>query len=168
MVVGRLHFKILLFLLFAVGICSLGMAQDRLVKMINSNWLFFKGDTAQANLNTDWERVSVPHTWNAADTKDDQPGYYRGDGWYKKTIYVPQAWREKEVYLYFEGAGQVAEVFVNGQSVGRHIGGYTFFNFSINKYLHYGTQGNIANEILVKVNNSHNPPFLVPVIALAI
>ena len=41
---------------------------------------------------------------------DEEPGYYRGEGWYKKSIIIPTSWKEKEVYLYFEGVGQVAEV----------------------------------------------------------
>ena len=104
----------------------------------------------------DGRRFHLPHTWNAQDVMDDEPGYYRGDGWYKKTIYVPANWKEKEVYLYFEGAAQVAEVFVNGKPVGKHIGSYNAFSFSISTYLNFASQGNAANELLVKVDNSHN------------
>src|SRR5690606_31551380 len=98
----------------------------------------------------------IPHTWNAKDVIDDTPGYYRGDGWYKKTIYIPQEWKAKEIYIFFEGAGQTAEVFVNQKRVGKHIGGYTFFSFNITKYLNFNG-ANAANEITVKVNNSHHP-----------
>lgn len=155
--IARLGFKILLFSLLNLCICSVGNGQERVAKTINSNWMFFQGDTTQKNMYNDWARVSVPHTWNAQDVMDDEPGYYRGDGWYKKTVYVPDGWADKEVYLFFEGVGQTAEVFVNGRSVGRHIGGYTFFSFPISAYLNFGAQGNGANEVLVKVNNAHHP-----------
>ncbi|MBD0294293.1 MAG: beta galactosidase jelly roll domain-containing protein, partial [Flavisolibacter sp.] len=131
-------------------------AQERVSSTINSNWLFFKGDTAKKSSGNNWETVSLPHTWNVQDVMDDEPGYYRGDGWYKKTIYIPADWKEKDVYLFFEGAGQVAEVFVNGRPVGRHIGSYTAFSFPVRNYLNYASAGNAANELLVKVNNSHN------------
>jgi beta-galactosidase len=150
-------------LLFKLFFLSGIQAQERLSSTINSNWLFFKGDTARKSADNNWMTVSIPHTWNAEDVMDDEPGYYRGDGWYKKTIYVPANWNEKDVYLFFEGAGQVAEVFVNGKPVGKHIGGYNAFSFPIGNYLNYAQEGNMANELLVRVNNSHNeniPPLL--------
>lgn len=129
-------------------------AQERTSKSINSNWLFQKGDTAKAT--AAWSRVSLPHTWNSLDVSDDEPGYYRGDAWYKKTIHLPADWTKKEVYIYFEGAAQVAEVFINGRPVGKHTGSYTFFSFPISQYLKFSNSGNTENQILVKVNNSHN------------
>lgn len=131
-------------------------AQERISSTINSNWVFFKGDTTNKSSDNKWVPVSVPHTWNAEDVMDDKPGYYRGEGWYKKTIYVPASYKEKDVYLYFEGAGQVAEVFVNGKLVGKHLGGYNYFSFRISDYLKYGQEGNTANELIVKVDNSPN------------
>lgn len=131
-------------------------AQERISATINSNWQFFKGDTTRQSSENKWTQVSLPHTWNAQDVMDDEPGYYRGDGWYKKTIYVPSSFKEKEVYLFFEGANQVAEVFVNGKSVGKHTGGYTAFSFPVNSYLNFAKESNQANELVVKVNNSYN------------
>lgn len=144
-----------LFLLFNICLLSSIGAQERLSTTINSNWLFFKGDTTKIS-KTAWERISIPHTWNAKDVMDDEPGYYRGDTWYKKTIYVPFTWNEKEVYIFFEGAAQVAEIFINGKKVGKHTGSYTFFSFPISKYLTYKVEGNAENEVVVKLNNSHD------------
>ncbi|HEY9341840.1 MAG TPA: glycoside hydrolase family 2 TIM barrel-domain containing protein, partial [Hanamia sp.] len=142
-------------LLISVFLMSPAHAQERIFKTINSNWLFMKGDTLSNEANK-WTKVSIPHTWNADDVMDDESGYYRGEGWYKKTIYLPRDWKEKEIYIYFEGAAQVAEVFVNGKQVGKHTGSYTAFSFPINKYLNYSETGNTANELMVKVNNSHD------------
>ncbi|MEJ7658261.1 MAG: hypothetical protein WKG07_00860 [Hymenobacter sp.] len=47
--------------------------------------------------------MSLPHTWNAVDAFDDVPGYYRGPGWYRKTLYVPAGPAGRRVYLQFEG-----------------------------------------------------------------
>ncbi|MDB5231288.1 MAG: beta-galactosidase [Chitinophagaceae bacterium] len=143
-------------LLFNLVILSGLQAQERISSTINSNWLFLKGDTTKKSPENNWTTISLPHTWNAQDVMDEVPGYYRGDGWYRKTIYIPAGYKEKEVYLFFEGAGQVTEVFVNGKPVGRHVGGYTAFSFPVSSYLHYASEGNAANQILVKVNNSHN------------
>ncbi len=138
-------------------------AQGRLSTTINSNWQFIKGDTTKKAAGNTWQRVSIPHTWNTQDVLDDEPGYYRGDGWYKKTLYIPASWKDREVYLYFEGAGQSAEVFVNGKSVGNHQGGYTFFALPISPALRFAQDGNAANEVVIRVNNSPDenlPPIM--------
>ncbi|MEO6914917.1 MAG: sugar-binding domain-containing protein, partial [Chitinophagaceae bacterium] len=128
-------------------------AQQRIVETINSNWNFYKGDTTKINRSV-WEKISLPHTWNAIDVMDDEPGYYRGVGWYKKKLYINPSWKGKDVSVYFEGASQVAEVFINGRSVGHHIGGYTFFSFNVSRYLNF--DNNSVNEIAVRVDNSYN------------
>src|SRR6185437_3164646 len=136
-----------------------GFLQAQSIKQtINSNWKFHKGNIAGYPSKSDdgikWEPISLPHSWNTTDVYQDT-GYYRGIGWYKKTIYVPASWKNKSIYLYFEGANQVAEVYVNGKFAGRHIGGYTAFSFNIGGLLSY-PDSLASNQILVKVDNSHN------------
>lgn len=149
---------ILFYLLF--GAFAFAGAQPAIKQTINSNWDFFKGEInsfpAKNDANIQWENVSIPHSWNVNDITDDEPGYYRGVGWYKKTIYAPSSWKSKSVYLYFEGANQVTEVYVNGNLAGKHIGGYTAFRFPISKLLNYNAGQLSANEITIKVDNSHN------------
>jgi beta-galactosidase len=133
-------------------------AQDRIVTSINSDWQFRTADGpdyARTPTATGWEKVSIPHTWNAADVNDDEPGYYRGVGWYRKQLHIPASWQARRVYLSFEGAGQEAEVYVNGRLAGRHAGGYTAFQFPISQWLKFDKS--VANEVVVKVDNSPNP-----------
>lgn len=126
---------------------------------INSNWEFYKGKGELANFqkerSVDWENINLPHSWNKDDVMDDIKGYYRGEGWYKKTLFVNPQWKNKSVYLYFEGANQTAEVFINGKKAGSHIGGYTAFSFPINDFLQFENPEK-GNEIIVKVDNSYN------------
>ncbi|MDP9046530.1 MAG: beta galactosidase jelly roll domain-containing protein, partial [Bacteroidota bacterium] len=148
--------------------CTLVLcAQPAIKQTINSNWEFYKGDIhgfpGNKTADNKWNKISLPHSWNTTDVNDDEPGYYRGVGWYKKTIYVPSSWQDKDTYLYFEGANQVAEVYVNGKFAGRHIGGYTAFSFAISQLFNYGGGQLTANEIEVKLDNSHNeniPPLI--------
>lgn len=123
-------------------------SQGRQKITVNSNWYFQKGDGTQDN----WELINIPHTWNVTDTLDDEPGYYRGVGEYKKVLSVPSSWKNKKVFLFFEGANQTAKLFVNNVAVGTHLGGYTAFRFDISKYLQFG----MHNEIKVQVNNAHD------------
>ncbi|MBF9223861.1 beta galactosidase jelly roll domain-containing protein [Hymenobacter sp. BT662] len=142
--------------------CALLLAQpaaaQRVVQSINSNWLFRKADGtdfAKTPAVAGWEKISLPHTWNTADVMDDEPGYYRGVGWYRKQLHIPAEWQNRRLYLHFEGAGQAAEVYVNGQLAGRHAGGYTAFRFPISQWLKF--EKGAVNEVIVKVDNSHNP-----------
>lgn len=131
-------------------------AQERISTTINSSWQFLKGDTTKASEQNKWSTIAIPHTWNAKDVFDEEPGYYRGVGWYKKTIFIPANWQDKEVYLQFDGVGQVAEVYLNGKLVGKHTGGYTAFSFPINTSINFVEGANSANQLVVKVDNSHN------------
>lgn len=144
--------------LLTLVVLTEGIAQSidpRHVSKINSGWLFTK-DTSlrigQSHLITAWQPVELPHTWNVDDVMDDTPGYYRGIGWYKKTVKVPENLRSKQVYIFFEGANQETTVFVNGKKAGAHVGGYTSFSIPVSDLLNYGHE----NEVLVKVDNSHN------------
>jgi beta-galactosidase len=103
-----------------------------------------------------WERVSLPHTWNAEDPFDDVPSYRRGVGWYRRTLRVDDALKGKSVFLYFEGANQRADVYVNGAFAGEHRGGYTAFAFDVTRLLKFDGKGN-ENLVAVRVDNSHDP-----------
>lgn len=129
-------------------------AQKRESFSINSNWKFYKGDINTASASISWENISLPHSWNKLDVMDDEPGYYRGIGYYKKDLFIPSTWREKDIYLRFEASAQVTEVFINGVAVGKHIGSYNAFNFNIGKFLKFSENGNSKNELIVKVDNS--------------
>ncbi len=83
-----------------------------------------------------WEQVDVPHTWNAKD--GTSPDYYRGDGTYRYTLSVSPAMMKKRIFLRFEAASQKAEVKLNGQEVGEHVGGFNAFCFEITPYVHSG------------------------------
>lgn len=124
---------------------------------INENWKFSKTDAPnQSNvdfLDENWQKVTLPHTWNATDAVDETPGFYQGACWYRRSVYIGEEAKKKQVYIYFEGANQVVELYVNGVFVGKHIGGYTAFNFDITSFVNE----NSANLFSIKVNNSINP-----------
>lgn len=93
-----------------------------------------------------WEQVDVPHTWNAKD--GTSPDYYRGDGTYRYTLSISPAMMKKRIFLRFEAASQKAEVKLNGQEVGEHVGGFNAFCFEITPYVHSG-----ENLLEVAVSN---------------
>ncbi|WP_083677232.1 glycoside hydrolase family 2 TIM barrel-domain containing protein [Winogradskyella sp. J14-2] len=114
-------------------------------KTINSGWQFSEDKTT-------WETVNIPHTWNKDDAFDDERGYRRGLGFYKKQIYVSSEGKDQIFYLKFSAVNQEATVFVNGEKVVNHKGGYTAFNVEITSRLNFDAY----NLIEVEVDNSHN------------
>lgn len=128
---------------------------------INSDWRFLPDGVEFAERpsyvidDATWQRVSIPHTWNAHDPFDDVDSYRRGTSWYRRKLVVPDSLRGKRLHLHFEGVNQVADVYVNGAFVGRHEGGYTAFTVDATKWLRAGADS--ANLLAVRVDNGHDP-----------
>ncbi len=103
-----------------------------------------------------WETVSLPHTANI------EPLVIKGNQWqgecvYKKNFVIPKEFKGKCISLYFEGAMQVAWIFVNGKKLLKHNGGYLPFYVDISKELNYGEE-NCVIVILSNEDNSLIPP----------
>lgn len=128
----------------------------RLRVTVNDGWRFAyapTGDPASPDFDAaDWQRVDLPHTWNAEDAFDKVEGYRRGIGWYRKTLALDAGLEGRRLFLYFEGANQVAEVFVNGEPAGQHVGGYTAFVFDVTDLVRFDA----PNLIAVRVDNRHD------------
>ena len=141
-------------ILFLFSITINFAQQIRHIETVNENWNFYKGSLEnpfEENISS-WEKVTIPHSWNTQDILDDEDGYYRGDGWYKKMMVLPEVYKNQQVFLLFEAANQVTTLYVNGKKIGEdHIGGYTSFTRDISAAIKPG-----KNSILIKVNNAHN------------
>ncbi|RZK91835.1 MAG: glycoside hydrolase family 2, partial [Pedobacter sp.] len=142
------------FILTLFLMSSIAKAQVNIVRRtvnINQNWQFSKDTQNKGDKKIKYQTVNIPHTWNAFDVLDDEPGYYRGVGYYKKKLTLQPAWKGKKLYLNFGAANQETEVYLNGKKIGSHIGGYTGFTVTID-----GLKFNGTDEIIVKVDNKHN------------
>jgi beta-galactosidase len=144
-----------LFLCLFLAVTYIPVFAQSISQTINTNWLFYKGDTV-ANSQVKWEKISLPHSFNTHDVMNDEPGYYRGKTWYKKTVIIPGSWSQKIAYLHFEGANQVAAIFLNGKPAGQHTGGYNAFNVRLNDYIKLDPKGTDV-VITVRVDNAFNP-----------
>ncbi len=101
-----------------------------------------------------WERVNVPHTWNALDPFDDVESYRRGIGWYRKRLTLADSLTGRRIFLHFEGANQTADVYVNGAYAGSHAGGYTAFTLDVTRLVKWDAKEQL---VAVQVDNSHRP-----------
>jgi len=103
---------------------------------LNTGWEFLKGDLGSIwegvrpvkpdapELSPIWEKVSLPHCFNAVDAVDPYTNYYEGPGWYRTNLDIKNPYKNGRTVLEFEGAGQKTAVYVYTAEVGRHIGGY--------------------------------------------
>ncbi len=152
--------KLILFAAAAM-VATGAWASGRLSYTINDAWRFTKGSPFEAFKpafdDSSWDVVSIPHTWNAADADDPTPGYYRGPAWYRRTVTIDKALEGRRAVLYFEGADQQAEVWVNGEFIGKHTGGYTRFSFDVTDALRFG-EGNLVAVMLTNAYDPHIPP----------
>lgn len=101
-----------------------------------------------------WKKINIPHNW------DDYYGYRRllhgnlhGDAVYKKAITIKQSKTGKRFFLYFEGVGSYATVFLNNKQVGEHNGGRTTFTIDVTDI--FKTDGT-KNELLVSASHPAN------------
>jgi hypothetical protein len=85
----------------------------------------------------------VPSSWQSqfADLRD-----YAGVGWYWRSVNVQSPSADQVAVLRFGAVDYLADVYVNGQKVGTHEGGYTPFEFDITSLLRAG-----ENQIAVRV-----------------
>ena len=58
-------------------------------------------------------------------------------GPYAKRLDIPAARKEKRVFIRFEAASLVADVYLNGKKIGEHRGGFTAFCFELTPYLDF-------------------------------
>lgn len=154
MVVKRINILAVILLLF---IFSAHAQKSRTTIGLNDGWKFHEGGVEYADNpdynDANWEAVSLPHTWNAKDPFDDDETYFRGIGWYRKTILLESEYENKKIFLFFEGANQVTDVYVNGAFAGEHKGGYTAFSIDITSFLNWKNSRS-TNIIAVQVNNA--------------
>ncbi|MBQ7519919.1 MAG: glycoside hydrolase family 2 protein [Clostridia bacterium] len=117
---------------------------------LNADWRFCKTAQVPAIFPADWERVDLPHTWNAADGQDGGNDYWRGAAAYCKHFARPDMPEDACCFLSFQGAAMTAEVFLNGQKLARHEGGYSTFRVDVTACLQE------ENLLCVTVDNSKN------------
>jgi beta-galactosidase len=105
-------------------------------KRLIQNWEYLKGDLGgiweavrpvkEGNPESVpvWEKVNLPHCFNAHDAVDPDVNYYQGPGWYRILLDVNNPYAKGRTLLHFEGAGQKTKVYLYTTQVAEHTGGY--------------------------------------------
>lgn len=98
-----------------------------------------------------WEKINLPHTPFVESLVVLHQ--WQGICYYRKILNVSKKEIDKQLWLEFEGAMHLADVWVNGQHLIQHSGGYTPFVVDVTGMLH----ADRGNEILVRLDNRNNP-----------
>lgn len=126
--------KISAILLLLLGFNQFLQAQTS--KRLNNNWEFVKQDLGgvweavrpvKAGNPEElpfWQKVTLPHCFNATDAVDPDVNYYQGPGWYRTYIDIENPYAKGRTLLHFEGAGQKTQVYIYNVKVAEHVGGY--------------------------------------------
>ena len=93
----------------------------RYITNFNSDWEF------SLHSDDNWEKVTLPHTWNNLDGQDGGNDYYRGKCTYRKTIHKKDLPLGEEHYLEINGANLSSVVYLNGEKLKSHDGGYSTY-----------------------------------------
>ena len=137
----------------------------RNVMMLDGIWQFCADPDKQGE-SAGWQNglpkstdIAVPGSWN-----DQVEGMhnYLGLAWYETDVFVPAAWRNERIFLRFNSANYMAQVWVNGIAVGQHEGGHLPFAFEVNPYLKIGQKNHIAVTVENELSQTRVPNGNVP------
>ena len=118
---------------------------------LNKCWSFVKENVGiEALSNTKGKRINLPHTWNNLDGQDGGGNFYRGVCWYTKLLNNIKLKENEVAYLEFEGAHSIVDVYLNGQAIAHHEGGFSTFRVRIDGLL------KDKNVLAVSVDNREN------------
>ncbi len=123
----------------------------RQIYNFNAKWAFTKqANAVPSEMPKDWNFVNLPHSWNAIDGQDGGNDYYRGICYYAKTIDKMDLPEADKYYLEIRGANSSADVYLNGNKLAHHDGGYSTWRVDITNAL------NRDNLLVIAVDNSAN------------
>lgn len=118
---------------------------------LKDNWMFVKeAENAEDAASKKGTAVSLPHTWNAVDGQDGGNDYHRGTCWYVTKFQKPELEAGSQIYVEFLGASVIADVYLNGEAVAHHEGGYSTFRVNLTDKLQE------ENVLAVALNNADN------------
>jgi beta-galactosidase len=145
--------RCLLLLFLCASAASILSAAPREDTILDSGWRFQQGDTADAQQpsfdDSAWQSLALPHNWGWQEAMNGQD-YYRGPGWYRRDLNIGPPQSGRRYFLRFEAASTVADVYLNGKSLGQHRGGFGAFCFDITSQL----SATGTNLLAVRVSNA--------------
>ena len=128
----------------------------REVYNFNSGWRYLQGDIDKAEQpdfnDEEWEIVNVPHGLELNSDNASGGANYQGEAWYRKHFTLPFDSKDRKLILHFESIMGKCKVWINGEFVTDHFGGFLPFEVNLSAHLKEGD-----NVIAVWADNSNDP-----------
>lgn len=125
----------------------------------NVGWRFFKGALNGAEQldfdDSKWDIVNTPHGLELVTTHASGSNNYQGEAWYRKHFIVPDSIENKRLIIHFEAIMGKCKVWLNGELLATHFGGYLPFSVDISDKIKKGEE----NIIAVWADNSDDPTY---------
>lgn len=126
-------------------------------KNFNKDWVFQKEASEEAkNIDFDdtaWRKLNLPHDWAIEGPFSDEYNArtgglpVRGVAWYRKHFTVDSKFSKKQISIEFDGAMNLAKVWLNGEYVGERPYGYIGFEFDLTEHIKFGQENVIAVQL---------------------
>jgi len=151
----------LIFLMAVFQACSSPQISFRRGINFNADWKFMRIDSLKPVDDSEfmaaqlrdigWESVQLPHTPRIEPlVVNDQ---WQGVCWYRKHFSVNSGLKGKAIFIEFEGAMHIADVWLNGEHLFLHEGGYLPFTIELSQKILFGGE----NVLAVRLDNRDNP-----------
>lgn len=131
----------------------------RTVYSMNPAWRMYKGEVAGAEKidfdDKNWAVVSLPNGLEYLPTEASGCINYQGEAWYRKHFKPTDDLRGKKLFLHFEAIMGKSKVYVNGQLLKEHFGGYLPVVVDITDHIHQDSD----NVIAVWTDNRNDPNY---------
>ena len=131
----------------------------RTVYSMNPGWRFYKGAFEGGERmdldDRDWQVVSLPHGIEWLPTEASGCINYQGEVWYRKRFTFQEAWEGKRLFLHFEAIMGKSKIYLNGQLIREHLGGFLPIVVDISPYI----IPNQENVLAVWADNSDDPSY---------
>ena len=121
---------------------------------LNGEWAF-AFDPKDIGMENEWQhgkdsfaqKISVPFPWGSAlsGVSDDAD-----IGWYQRSISVNESWKNKRTFLTIGASDWETTVWLDGQLLGKHEGGYVPFSFELTDYVKYGQ----PQQLVIRVDDA--------------
>lgn len=130
-------------------------SETRELLELNGIWRF-KLDAEEAGMKEQWYKqplrdvidMPVPASYNDL-TVDARIRDHVGIVWYERTFFVPNGWQGRDIVLRFGAVCHHAVVFLNGERIAEHKGGFLPIEVCVNRSLLSGSE----NRLTVAVDN---------------
>ncbi|MEM6805744.1 MAG: sugar-binding domain-containing protein, partial [Bacteroidota bacterium] len=160
-----LQFRILLLSCFSIFLSSISLKSQNIPlaehprpdfmrsqwENLNGNWEF-EFDAEDKGVQENWAKggkdfsrqIQVPFPWGSALSRQKDEADI---GWYKRDIIIPESWKGKRSFITIGAADWETHVWLDGELLGSHQGGYVPFSFELTDKISYGQRHNLVIRV---------------------